>query len=259
MAQIDLLNPVVQAGINKKWKYGAVDVCIVTFNRLTYLEKCINSLLATKRVKGKIIVHDDGSTDGSVEWLEMMLKRNKIQVLLKGKLGTARALNNAINASNTKMVIISNDDMYFYRGWDYSFMGTFIRNPDCGIVTMYDFARLNLDNGYNVSDCNYRKIIRSGMGCTAIRRKLFDHVKGFNLKAKMNMGYFASSFCAKVEKSSFKEKIHYATIPNYAVHMDSPKSSLCDRDILKEYCEFRAKNKIGKSESIYMGDYKHEG
>ena len=227
---------------------------------MTYIQKCINSILATKNMPGKIIVADDGSTDGTLEWLNSMRERGKIDTVIKCKrLGTAKAFNEAVNYSQTNIVIVSNDDMYFHRGWGGAIINTFKNAQRCGIVTFYDYARATERYGVNNAGGDYDLISVSGMGCTAIDRKLFHIIKGFNLPADKKMGYFASEFCNKANQLSWKfpnnNYLHYITRPNYATHIDHPQHPLCDRDILQEYCEFRSNNKKGKTEQKYKTDY----
>lgn len=223
-----------------------IDICISTFNRKVYLEKCINSILASTSVKHRIIVHDDGSSDGSKEWLKNMQNRNKIYKVIEGKVGTAEALNKAVEYSDSEIVVIANDDMYFHRYWDLSVMDAFTKFKDCGIVTFYNYTRVNLD-GFEKTKSNFLKIQRSGMACTAISRELFNNCGGFNLPKGSRMGYFASSFCEKVISCNFNRKFHYFPVPSYATHMDHPKNILCDRDLLQEYLNFRKENKKGKT------------
>lgn len=48
---------------------GVVDICVVTYNRLQYLQNCIWSILASTRIKYRLFVISDNSTDGTNKWL----------------------------------------------------------------------------------------------------------------------------------------------------------------------------------------------
>lgn len=257
MEKTNFFDPKQIKDIESKSRYNSIDICITTFNRLSYLQKCINSILATKKIKGKIIVHDDGSDDGSLKWLKMMEKRGKIDKVLSGKLGTAKAFNSAFNETTSKLVLFSNDDMYFYRFWDYAILNIFNKAKNCGIVTIYDYARVSLDKNNVDHNNDFSEIFRSGMGCSAVRSDIFKAVKGFNLQGNNKMGYFATSFCNKVKnmEKNFPFVKHYLTTPNFAVHIDHPNHILCDRDILKKYCDFRGENKKGTVDSKWLDDY----
>lgn len=43
--------------------------CVVTYNRLAYTKRCIESLLATARPLDRIVIVDNASTDGTQDWL----------------------------------------------------------------------------------------------------------------------------------------------------------------------------------------------
>lgn len=244
--------------IKDKWNFGHIDIIITTFNRIIYLERCLTSLLATKRMPGKIIVHDDGSDDETRIWLKMMKNKGKIdKFILSEGIGTANAFNKAISESDSEIFVMANDDMYFYRNWQFAVMNLFLNKQRCGLVTFYDFNRLNFDKNNKRFDDDSLLVTGTGLGCTAIKRELFDIVQGFNLPNNNRMGYFASSFCEKVNNLSVKypKNLHYATTPNFALHMDNPNSKLCERKNMNEYCKFRTENKKGKSVKEYINSY----
>ena len=69
-----------------------VRVLMATFNGMPYLEEQIASILAQKNVRIAIEVLDDGSTDGTYQYLENELKRGKIASLYKSnRIGHANA------------------------------------------------------------------------------------------------------------------------------------------------------------------------
>lgn len=49
-----------------------IATCVVTYNRLAYTQRCITSLLATARLGDRLVVVDNGSTDGTVEWFRSL-------------------------------------------------------------------------------------------------------------------------------------------------------------------------------------------
>jgi len=90
-----------------------ITVIIVNFNMKEELIECIRSLLSLEypQEKLKILVIDNGSTDGSVETLEKLYK-GVIQIIrLKYNVGFARAVKLAIKASTTNWVLLLNPDV----------------------------------------------------------------------------------------------------------------------------------------------------
>jgi len=61
--------------MNKKEKIFAV---VVTYNRLDLLKECLNSLTSQTVKPEKILVINNGSTDGTTEFLNFLIKKNEL-------------------------------------------------------------------------------------------------------------------------------------------------------------------------------------
>ena len=82
-------------------------VIIVCWNGLVNLKTVIPSLKEQTFKDFEILVSDNGSTDGSIEWL----KKNKIEFIENGKnLGFSEGNNVALRAVTTEYVALVNDD-----------------------------------------------------------------------------------------------------------------------------------------------------
>ena len=76
-----------------------VTVIIPNYNGLKFMETCMNALNAQSYRHFDVLVVDNGSTDGSVEWL----KEKKIPTLfLKENLGFAGGVNAGLKEVNTE-------------------------------------------------------------------------------------------------------------------------------------------------------------
>src|SRR4029079_18265248 len=64
----------------------SVCAIIVTFNRVKLLERCVNALLTQTRRPDKILVVDNGSTDGTREWLQ---SRPEVEFITQSNEGSA--------------------------------------------------------------------------------------------------------------------------------------------------------------------------
>lgn len=63
----------------------AISILCLTYNHQSYITKCLNSFLSQRtRLNYEILIHDDGSTDGTVETLKeyQNLHQDKIQLIL---------------------------------------------------------------------------------------------------------------------------------------------------------------------------------
>ncbi len=84
-----------------------VSIIIPTFNRLWSLPKAVDSCLSTS-CRTKIIVVDDGSTDGTWEWLQT---RNDVQAIRQPNLGKDWAVNRGFAAATGEYVrFLDSDD-----------------------------------------------------------------------------------------------------------------------------------------------------
>jgi len=96
-----------------------VDIIVVTFNRLLYLKECIRSIRENTRYPyGKLIVVDNHSEDGTVEWLqEQAAEGNLIPVFLEKNVGRIKGLYAGMELSDCEIVAISDDDAWYNPGW----------------------------------------------------------------------------------------------------------------------------------------------
>src|SRR4249920_2199336 len=71
----------------------AVSIILPTYNRLTYLQEAVQSVLDQTAGDWELIVVDDGSTDESVAWLES-LGEPRVSVVREQHTGNRSALRN---------------------------------------------------------------------------------------------------------------------------------------------------------------------
>lgn len=85
-------------------------IVIPNYNGIKYLEKCLSSILAdTADHPARILVIDNGSSDGSAEKAEVM---DGVEVIRMGEnTGFCKAVNVGIKASDTPYVILLNNDL----------------------------------------------------------------------------------------------------------------------------------------------------
>lgn len=226
-----------------------IDICVVTYNRLTYLKKCIWSILASTNIRFRIFVIDDNSDDGTKKWLLEMRDRKLIYAIsLNDKnMGTAKCFNSIIKATQGEWFVMLNDDMYFYRYWDIISLKIIKEREDCGVVSFYDYTRLSKDQGVEEIEEDLLRVVRTGLGAIFLNRKLYKKVGGFNLPNERLMGFFATPFCNRLISSKLARNKIYVPVPHYALHMDNPHCNMNEREYLKKYGLHRIKHKsLGK-------------
>jgi GT2 family glycosyltransferase len=94
-------------------------VVIPSYNGLEYLKRCIPSLLDAIAYDGgghEVIVVDNGSADGSVEYLAQVGDPVRV-IALQDNIGFAPACNLGAGAARHDVLLFLNNDMYFHQAF----------------------------------------------------------------------------------------------------------------------------------------------
>jgi len=113
----------------------SVSVCIVNWNGMKYIPQCLNSIYAQDyRGEIEIIIVDNNSTDGSLEYLQICQNRIK---LLKNKTnkGFSYAHNQAIKASKGAYILPLNFDLFMEKNFISEMVKTMEADPRIGVVS----------------------------------------------------------------------------------------------------------------------------
>ncbi|MCR5011304.1 MAG: glycosyltransferase [Lachnospiraceae bacterium] len=91
---------------------GTLDVVIPVFNKEKYLKRCVDSVLAQSYAPSRIILVDDGSTDGSPDLCdELAAEHDTVEALHQKNAGASAARNTGIGATGGDFVgFIDADD-----------------------------------------------------------------------------------------------------------------------------------------------------
>jgi GT2 family glycosyltransferase len=116
-----------------------LNVAILTHNALEYTQRCLASLAEHTRQPHSIYILDNGSTDGSVEWLRAQEAANLKVTFSRNNLGVPAGRNLLIyeilpaGAEDEFMVFLDND-VEVRPGWCEGFLDLFARRPEMGIA-----------------------------------------------------------------------------------------------------------------------------
>ena len=128
-----------------------IDICVVTYNRLEYLRRCVWSIIMSTNIPYRLFVLSDCSTDGTNEWLRDMEFHSKIYgvIINEDNIGTARSFNSVIQSTISEWFVMACDDMYFHRGWDKAAITLTEEFGDCGMASFWDFPDRPNDTAKN--------------------------------------------------------------------------------------------------------------
>lgn len=107
-------------------------IIIATLNCLDYTKACVQSILDTTNTAAKIIIIDNASTDGTVEWLRQ--QDNILHIENTTNLGFSTSYNIGLELVNTDYVVLSNNDVVYSPGWLHRLIDTASIHESFGIV-----------------------------------------------------------------------------------------------------------------------------
>jgi GT2 family glycosyltransferase len=125
-----------------------VAIVVLTWNALAFTKTCLGSLAAvTEHPAWRLVVVDNGSTDGTVEWLaELADDDERVSVIRNGEnLGYTKACNigTAATTAAEDVVLMNNDTVIVDRRWLTVLQDAAYSDPAVGVVG----ARLVDGNG----------------------------------------------------------------------------------------------------------------
>lgn len=99
-------------------KKPLVTIYIPTYNRLELLKRAVGSALSQDYKNIELIIVDDGSLDGTVDYLESLIRENnKVKYMVnQSNFGACVSRNRAINAAAGELITGLDDDDYFLPG-----------------------------------------------------------------------------------------------------------------------------------------------
>lgn len=112
--------------MSENGKMKKATIIIPNYNGLKFMEMCMSALEKQTCKDFEILVVDNGSTDGSVEWLN----ENEIpSIFLPENTGFSGAVNVGIKASKTPFVILLNNDTEAKEGYVEALIREIERSP----------------------------------------------------------------------------------------------------------------------------------
>ncbi len=113
---------------------GEIAVALANWNGLKYLERCLESVFAQTCAPGEVVIVDNGSTDGSAEWIAD--RYDQVHLLLnETNEGFAAGYNKAIAACSQPFVLILNTDVFLTPDFIEVTLAALAEYPEAGAAT----------------------------------------------------------------------------------------------------------------------------
>ncbi|MEI6222493.1 MAG: glycosyltransferase [bacterium] len=211
-----------------------VSIILPTFNRATYLNRCIDSVLQQSYKDWELLIIDDGSIDETQSILQPYSeKHNNIRLMRHNNKGITFSLNTGILASAGAFITsINSDDEYTY---DHIEKRVSYMNDHPSIDLIHGGTNI-IGNPFVPDKHDIEKSIHLDecyIGATFFgKRQVFIELDGF-----INIPFAEDSeFMDRAVKKFTVERVHF---PTYRYYRDTP-DSICNN----------IRTRIGKTDKI---------
>ena len=143
---------------------------ILTYNQLDYTKKAVESIRRNTPEPHEIIFVDNGSSDGSVEWLrELSAEDQRYRLIANGRnLGFAMGCNQGMEAARGDFILLLNNDVIVTPGWLSGLLAPF-SSEGVGIVGP---VTNNISGLQRVPEAEYQSIADLDAFALAHRQRL---------------------------------------------------------------------------------------
>lgn len=164
--------------------FGTVEISVIVlcWNNLELTKACVASILEHTTRPFELILVDNGSTDGTPDWIRALEAQDaRVRVLLNPtNRGVAGGRNDGIRASQGRFLAFFDNDSTVGAGWDTIMLSVLETRPRAGFVgrmgsAIFDYTQEGIREITLLTEQPLRCDVVSG-GATMIRREVFDEV-----------------------------------------------------------------------------------
>ncbi len=183
-----------------------LSICIPTFNRAGYLDKCLKSIFdqAGNDSNIEVVVSDNDSDDNTKEIVDKyMVKYNNLKYLKnKVNIGADKNILVALSNSKGRFATPHGDDDYFAPNSIYKLAGNLYKNSNCGLFYIFNTGTSSekLDVGMDnfIKDTSFNCTFISGI---IFKKNDFDNIENKEkyIDSGLNQLYLQLSLLSKNE------------------------------------------------------------
>lgn len=191
-----------------------VTICMATYNGIGYIEEQIGSILPQLSEKDEILISDDGSTDGTREYLLKLSESVPNLKILNGpQKGPSENFFFLISQAKNDIIFLSDQDDIWYANKVSEICDVFDKNSEILVVLHKEKVRY-LNSGEEVDGIRLRhgllkNVLRSSYSghCMAIRSDFCKYIKPGYTKGYMAYDIYLGALAEKNHCSEFLDKI----------------------------------------------------
>jgi len=205
-----------------------VDLVFVCWNRLDYTRLSLESILSDPTEEFQLTIWDNGSTDGTVEYLRREVDDPRIKdiVLSKENVGQIAAVNAIWSRSKADLLGKLDNDCLMMPGWTRTLAQAHADIEELGVVACWH---------YPLDEFDETRARRAGKVQTFGRHQILRHpwTCGTGLLVKRDtyhrfgplQGNGTTQYWLRMALAGYVNGFYYPLIPQE--HMDDPRSSHC--------------------------------
>ena len=175
--------------MNKK-----LSIITLTYNKLEEATKpFLNSLYKSFSGGGQfeLIIVDNGSTDGTVEYLKNLEKqKNNVEIIYNSEnLGYSKGCNQGAKIAQYDYIAFLNNDILLSDGWADNLIEIFEKESDAGLVSAYQIEGSEykewiypkiMNKLLKKRRCDYSVSINPHFSCVITKKDIFNKIGGFD-------------------------------------------------------------------------------
>ena len=159
-----------------------ISIVIPVYNQLHYTKLCVDSITRYTEMPFELIIIDNGSADGTSEYLKGL---NARIITNPGNLGCAKSWNQGVNVSTGDVIGILNNDIVVTSGWAERLL-SFMHETNAGIVSpaaregLLDYSLDEYAAEFAKSCARASRRFDIYSACMLIHRRVFDKIGLFD-------------------------------------------------------------------------------